>query len=80
MISKYQFMEVNTTRRSQGLREKIPDIQKTLETVRYLGGRWKVLAHPHVTKSKAALFYLLETNVEGFYGLGWYLGAIKNDL
>jgi hypothetical protein len=42
MISKYQFMEVNTQRRGQGLREKIPDIQKTLETVRFLGKRRKV--------------------------------------
>ncbi|BDD60004.1 peptide chain release factor 1 [Monascus purpureus] len=36
MISKYQFMEVNTARRAQGLREKIPDIKKTLEMVRFL--------------------------------------------
>ncbi|KAI9822317.1 MAG: peptide chain release factor 1 [Pycnora praestabilis] len=32
MISKYQFMEANTQRRSMGLKEKIPDIQKTLDT------------------------------------------------
>ncbi|KAL4926839.1 tubulin-binding prefolding complex subunit PAC10 [Aspergillus undulatus] len=36
MISKYQFMEVNTSRRATGLREKIPDIKKTLEMVRFL--------------------------------------------
>ncbi|RMJ23298.1 prefoldin subunit [Aspergillus sp. HF37] len=36
MISKYQFMEVNTQRRGGGLREKIPDIKKTLEMVRFL--------------------------------------------
>ncbi|KKK18331.1 hypothetical protein P175DRAFT_0528704 [Aspergillus ochraceoroseus IBT 24754] len=36
MISKYQFMEVNTQRRGQGLREKIPDIKKTLEMVKFL--------------------------------------------
>ncbi|EAW11561.1 tubulin-binding prefolding complex subunit PAC10 [Aspergillus clavatus NRRL 1] len=36
MISKYQFMELNTQRRAQGLREKIPDIKKTLEVVRFL--------------------------------------------
>ncbi|KAL2816809.1 Prefoldin subunit-domain-containing protein [Aspergillus cavernicola] len=36
MISKYQFMEVNTSRRAAGLREKIPDIKKTLEMVRFL--------------------------------------------
>ncbi|KAL2000259.1 hypothetical protein VTN02DRAFT_3353 [Thermoascus thermophilus] len=39
MISKYQFMEVNTTRRAQGLRDKIPDIRRTLETVRFLKAR-----------------------------------------
>ncbi|CAG8275436.1 unnamed protein product [Penicillium salamii] len=36
MISKYQFMEVNAQRRGQGLREKIPDIRKTLDMVRFL--------------------------------------------
>ncbi|OKL60305.1 hypothetical protein UA08_04286 [Talaromyces atroroseus] len=36
MISKYQFMEVNTQRRSVGLREKIPDIKKTLDMVKFL--------------------------------------------
>ncbi|PYI07263.1 prefoldin subunit 3 [Aspergillus sclerotiicarbonarius CBS 121057] len=36
MISKYQFMEVNTQRRGAGLRDKIPDIKKTLEMVRFL--------------------------------------------
>ncbi|KAF2868890.1 Prefoldin subunit-domain-containing protein [Massariosphaeria phaeospora] len=39
MISKYQFMEANTQRRAAGLRDKIPDIQKTLETVRFLQSR-----------------------------------------
>jgi hypothetical protein len=36
---KYQFMQANTERRALGLRDKIPDIQKTLETVRFLGMR-----------------------------------------
>ncbi|GAQ07306.1 probable prefoldin subunit 3 [Aspergillus lentulus] len=36
MISKYQFMELNTQRRAAGLREKIPDIRKTLDVVRFL--------------------------------------------
>ncbi|KAF8470228.1 Prefoldin subunit-domain-containing protein [Kalaharituber pfeilii] len=36
MISKYQFMEVNTQRRALSLKDKIPDIQKTLDTVRFL--------------------------------------------
>ncbi|KAL5003724.1 Prefoldin subunit-domain-containing protein [Aspergillus recurvatus] len=39
MISKYQFMEVNTSRRAAGLREKIPDIKKTLEMVTFLKAR-----------------------------------------
>ncbi|OAL46127.1 Prefoldin, subunit 3 [Pyrenochaeta sp. DS3sAY3a] len=39
MISKYQFMQQNTERRASGLRDKIPDIQKTLETVRFLKTR-----------------------------------------
>jgi hypothetical protein len=45
MISKYQFMEVNTQRRGQGLREKIPDIKKTLEMVRFLKLRKEVRRH-----------------------------------
>ena len=36
---KYQFMEVNTQRRAAGLKDKIPDIQKTLDTVRFLQTR-----------------------------------------
>ncbi|KAK8243676.1 Prefoldin subunit-domain-containing protein [Phyllosticta capitalensis] len=39
MISKYQFMEVNTQRRAAGLKDKIPDIQKTLDTVKFLETR-----------------------------------------
>ncbi|KAF2234732.1 Prefoldin, subunit 3 [Viridothelium virens] len=39
MISKYQFMEVNNQRRASGLRDKIPDIEKTLEMVRFLKRR-----------------------------------------
>ncbi|KAL2163489.1 hypothetical protein VTH06DRAFT_5547 [Thermothelomyces fergusii] len=36
MIAKYQFMEQNLQRRVAGLKEKMPDIRKTLETVRFL--------------------------------------------
>ncbi|KAK9460600.1 Prefoldin subunit-domain-containing protein [Lipomyces oligophaga] len=36
MLSKYKYMEMSTLRRAAGLREKIPDIQKTLDTVRFL--------------------------------------------
>ncbi|KAF2481804.1 Prefoldin subunit-domain-containing protein [Neohortaea acidophila] len=39
MISKYQFMQANTERRALGLKDKIPDIQKTLETVEFLQRR-----------------------------------------
>ncbi|KAI1331589.1 Prefoldin subunit-domain-containing protein [Xylariaceae sp. FL0255] len=39
MISKYQFMELNLQRRIAGLQDKMPDIQKTLETVRFLKTR-----------------------------------------
>ena len=39
MISKYQFMEQNLQRRVAGLDEKLPDIQKTLDTVRFLQTR-----------------------------------------
>ncbi|KAH6637596.1 prefoldin subunit 3 [Boeremia exigua] len=39
MISKYQFMQANTQRRAAGLKDKIPDISKTLETVRFLKTR-----------------------------------------
>ena len=36
---KYQFMQANTERRAEGLKSKIPDIQKTLETVQFLEKR-----------------------------------------
>ncbi|KAG8162489.1 hypothetical protein KVR01_008254 [Diaporthe batatas] len=39
MIAKYQYMESNMQRRAAGLKDKLPDIQKTLETVRFLKTR-----------------------------------------
>lgn len=36
---KYQFMEVNTQRRAAGLKEKVPDIKKTLDMVQFLSSR-----------------------------------------
>nr|XP_036580208.1 prefoldin subunit 3 [Colletotrichum truncatum]KAF6788040.1 prefoldin subunit 3 [Colletotrichum truncatum] len=36
MISKYQFMELNLQKRMAGLKDKIPDIQKTLDSVQFL--------------------------------------------
>lgn len=34
--SKYQFMEMNLQRRMAGLNDKVPDIQKTLDTVQFM--------------------------------------------
>lgn len=39
MIQKYQFMEANTSKRAEGLRDKIPEYKRTLETVRFLISR-----------------------------------------
>ena len=36
---KYQFMEQNQQRRAAGLKDKMPDIQKTLDTVKFLKTR-----------------------------------------
>ncbi|OAA62927.1 Prefoldin, subunit 3 [Cordyceps fumosorosea ARSEF 2679] len=36
LISKYQFMEMNLQKRMAGLKDKIPDIQKTLDTVQFM--------------------------------------------
>ena len=44
MARKYQFMEANQQRRAAGLKDKMPDIQKTLDTVKFLQTRkvWDV--------------------------------------
>jgi hypothetical protein len=39
VVRKYQFMEANQQRRAAGLKDKMPDIQKTLDTVRFLKTR-----------------------------------------
>jgi len=39
MIAKYQFMESSKQRRAAGLKDKMPDIQKTLDTVKFLKTR-----------------------------------------
>ena len=36
MISKYQFMQQNVERRAAGLREKLPEMRKSLDTVKFL--------------------------------------------
>ena len=45
---KYQFMEANMQRRAAGLKDKMPDIQKTLETVQFLKTRKVYCAHTKV--------------------------------
>jgi hypothetical protein len=59
MISKYQFMEVNTQRRGQGLRDKIPDIRKTLEMVRFLTLRKEVSSPMGKARSKNQWYLML---------------------
>ncbi|CAN6600746.1 prefoldin subunit 3 [Trichomonascus vanleenenianus] len=39
MIQKYKYMETSTASRLAGLREKIPDIEKTLDMVRFIDSR-----------------------------------------
>jgi prefoldin subunit 5 len=36
MIAKYQFMEANVSKRASGLREKLPEMENTLSTIRFL--------------------------------------------
>lgn len=36
MIAKYQFMEANVQKRASGLREKLPEMDSTLSTIRFL--------------------------------------------
>jgi hypothetical protein len=47
-------MEANTQRRAAGLKDKIPDIQKTLETVRFLKTR-KVFIHLDIGEAGTVL-------------------------
>lgn len=44
-LRKYQFMEQNLQRRVAGLKDKMPDIQKTLDTIRFLKIRKVVLVY-----------------------------------
>ena len=48
-------MEVNTQRRKAGLDEKIPDIHKTLDTVRFLRTRKVRLAPPAIVDHGSTL-------------------------
>lgn len=48
---KYQFMETSMQRKAAGLKEKIPDIQKTLDTVRFLKTRTVCLHWQYLSSS-----------------------------
>lgn len=50
---KYQFMEMNLQKRVAGLKDKIPEIQKTLDTVRFLKlQRVRLLPVPHPIRNR----------------------------
>ena len=44
MISKYTFMQQNVERRAVGLKEKLPEMKRTLEVVKFLKKRKKAIA------------------------------------
>lgn len=50
LIAKYQFMEQNLQRRVVGLKDKMPDIQKTLDTVRFLQLRKVSISIRYITR------------------------------
>lgn len=58
-------MEVNTQRRAAGLRDKLPDIQKTLDVVRFLKIRKVRSVLPITTDSKSALLKCRRTTTAG---------------
>jgi prefoldin subunit 5 len=43
MIAKYQFMEANVQKRAAGLRDKLPEMESTLSTIRFLRQKKKTL-------------------------------------
>lgn len=45
MISKYQFMQQNVERRAEGLREKLPEMKKSLDTVKFLRSQKTLLSN-----------------------------------
>jgi hypothetical protein len=60
-IRKYQFMEANMQRRAAGLKDKMPDIQKTLETVQFLKTRNVGRAHVQVDSRLTGLSSRVQT-------------------
>ena len=44
MVSKYTFMQQNVERRAVGLKEKLPEMKRTLEVVKFLKKKRKAIA------------------------------------
>lgn len=51
MVSKYTFMQQNVERRAAGLKEKLPDMKRTLEVVKFLKKKRKDIANTSNTDS-----------------------------
>ncbi|KAK5057540.1 hypothetical protein LTR84_011540 [Exophiala bonariae] len=49
MVSKYTFMQQNVERRGAGLREKLPEMKRTLEVVKFLKKKRKDIAEKKAT-------------------------------
>ncbi|KIX06911.1 uncharacterized protein Z518_04887 [Rhinocladiella mackenziei CBS 650.93] len=62
MISKYTFMQRNVERRAVGLKEKLPEMKRTLEVVRFIKKRRKIIAE---RKEKGADEDELDDKLEG---------------
>ncbi|ESA42017.1 prefoldin subunit 3, variant [Neurospora crassa OR74A] len=74
LIAKYQFMEQNLQRRVVGLKDKMPDIQKTLDTVRFLQMRKVRHTHTH-TRTHTSVFRAREHTG---YTASYTAGTIPN--
>jgi hypothetical protein len=62
-------MEANTQRRGQGLREKIPDIKKTLDMVKFLRNRNKVCTDAPIWRGTFLhLLGIIVIDMESFSG------------
>ena len=50
---KYQFMEANNQKRKASLDEKIPDLERSLDTVRFLQTRKVVISLAHAARARS---------------------------
>jgi prefoldin subunit 5 len=50
MVSKYTFMQQNVERRAGGLREKLPEMKDTLDTVKFLKEKRSAAVEPKVSE------------------------------